>query len=49
MKKKFLLSLTGIVFLLGLYSSSSATIDDPTILDEMEEALNTIGLAKSRK
>jgi propionyl-CoA synthetase len=25
-----------------------ATIDDPTILDEMEEALNTIGLAKSR-
>ncbi len=26
-----------------------ATIDDPTILGEMEEALNTIGLAKSRK
>jgi len=25
-----------------------ATIDDPTILDEMEEALNSIGLAKSR-
>ena len=25
-----------------------ATIDDPTILDEMEAALNTIGLAKSR-
>jgi propionyl-CoA synthetase len=25
-----------------------ATIDDPTILDEMEEALNTIGLGKSR-
>ncbi|MGD8847009.1 MAG: propionyl-CoA synthetase [Desulfobacteraceae bacterium] len=25
-----------------------ATIDDPKILDEMEEALNTIGLAKSR-
>jgi propionyl-CoA synthetase len=25
-----------------------ATIDDPAILDEMEEALNTIGLAKSR-
>jgi propionyl-CoA synthetase len=25
-----------------------ATIDDPTILDEVEEALNTIGLAKSR-
>jgi len=26
-----------------------ATIDDPSILGEMEEALNTIGLAKSRK
>jgi len=26
-----------------------ATIDDPTILDEMEEALETIGLAKARK
>ena len=26
-----------------------ATIDDPTILDEMEEALNTLGLAKSRE
>jgi len=26
-----------------------ATIDDPTILGEMEEALNTIGLAKARK
>lgn len=26
-----------------------ATIDDPTILGEMEEALNTIGLAKSRQ
>jgi propionyl-CoA synthetase len=25
-----------------------ATIDDPTILDEIEAALNTIGLAKSR-
>jgi propionyl-CoA synthetase len=26
-----------------------ATIDDPTILNEMEDALNSIGLAKSRK
>jgi len=26
-----------------------ATIDDPTILGEMEEALNSIGLAGSRK
>jgi propionyl-CoA synthetase len=26
-----------------------ATIDDPTILGEIEEALNTIGLAGSRK
>jgi propionyl-CoA synthetase len=26
-----------------------ATIDDPVILDEMADALNTIGLAKSRK
>ncbi|MEJ2158805.1 MAG: hypothetical protein P8X96_26040, partial [Desulfobacteraceae bacterium] len=25
-----------------------ATIDDPTILDEMEEALQGIGLARSR-
>ena len=26
-----------------------ATIDDPTILDEMEQALETIGYAKARK
>ncbi len=29
--------------------NTPATIDDPAILDEMEEALNKIGLAKSRK
>jgi propionyl-CoA synthetase len=26
-----------------------ATIDDPTVLDEMQTALETIGYAKSRK
>jgi propionyl-CoA synthetase len=29
--------------------NTPATIDDPEILNEMEEALNTIGLGKSRK